>query len=149
MKIRTFTTPFLLFPRNLSSKLTCLICLWNTYLCLVTFITSYGWSLTNNAPHGIFLSLYHIAGIFRKVKFLFVLKTTIFVSLICILSIKTENTPTCNKIMVCEIFVPMDCWTKKMKFWPDGNFPLYGSAVHALRQLCTGLPWHKRLNMLG
>ena len=43
---------------------------------------------------------YRIAGIFRKVKFSFVLKTTIFVRLIFILSIKIESMPMYNKIIV-------------------------------------------------
>ena len=49
------------------------------------------------------LYMYHIAGIFRKVKFSYTLKTTIFMSLIFALSIKIENMLTYNKIIVCEI----------------------------------------------
>ena len=70
---------------------------------------------------------YHTVGIFRKGKFSFALKTTIFASLILVLSIKIESTPTYNKIILSEVFIPIDCWTEKTKFWPAGNFPLYGT----------------------
>ena len=70
-----------------------------------------------------------IAGIFSKVKFLFVLKTKIFLSLIFVPSIKIENTPTYYQIIVCEIFIPIHCWMKKTKFWPDRNLPLYGTCT--------------------
>ena len=57
-----------------------------------------------------------LARIFRKVQFSFVLKTMIFVSLIFLLSIETEKTPTYNKTSCVKFSFQSIAERKKRNF---------------------------------